>query len=532
MTSPGARHTLTVREGPQGVIRPIQDRPQTQPRLLVIDDCPENIEGLVGLLGDDCEVCFALSGEEALELIERLAAVDLILLDVGLPGLDGYEVIRRLKQLPQTREVPVMFITGRDEVESETRALELGAVDYITKPFQPEVVRARIRTHLEQSRLRERVLHAQKVESLGLLAGGIAHDFNNLLVGVIGFADLALHTLPPESETRTWIEGILEAGNTAAELCKQLVAYAGKGRFVVTPLDLNALIRDVRDLLDVSTARKADLALDLAPELPPLEGDAAQLRQILLNLVLNASEALGDQPGVIRLRTTLAEATGAVDWIDGEPPAGPAIVLEVSDEGPGIPPESRRKVFDPFYSTKRTGRGLGLAAVLGIVRGHGGAIGVDSRPGEGTTFRIVFPASDQPLPDDAGSELPVDWRGDGVALLVDDDATVRRVGRALLEQAGFEVVTAEHGREALEHYRERGAAIRVVVLDLKMPVMDGETTLHELRRLDPDVRIVLCSGYNEQDVINQFTRDGLARFVTKPYEARTLVRAIRRAIEG
>ncbi|MGE4143246.1 MAG: response regulator [Planctomycetota bacterium] len=500
-----------------------------------MDDCPDNIEGLVGLLGEDHEVCFALSGEEALDLIERLPRIDLILLDIGLPGLDGYEVLRRLRLLPQVREVPVMVITGRDEVESETRALELGAVDYITKPFQTEVARARIRTHLEQSRLRERILHSQKVESLGLLAGGIAHDFNNLLVGVIGFADLARRSLPQDAEeARSWIDGVLESGRTAAELCKQLVAYAGKGRFVVTPLDLNEQIAGLRDLLAVSTSQKADLVLELGPDLPPIEGDATQIRQVLLNLVLNASEALGPPGGAIRVRTRLEEGpdqSGPGSWTDGAPPPGPRVVLEVQDDGPGMAPEVRRKVFDPFFSTKRTGRGLGLAAVLGIVRGHGGAIGVESQPGQGTTFRVLFPTTDRGLPAADSPDPPGGWRGHGTALLVDDDETVRAVGRALLTEAGFEVLTAAHGLEALEQYRAHGARIRVVVLDLKMPVMDGETTLHELRALDPGVRIVLCSGYNEQLVINRFTRDGLAQFVTKPYDAQSLLRGVRRALE-
>ena len=373
----------------------------------------------------------------------------------------------------------------------------------------------------QRRQLETQVQQAQKLESLGVLAGGIAHDFNNLLTGVLGNAQLALYDLPPVSPVRQYVEEIEEAAKRAAELCRQMLAYSGKGRFVVQPIDLSEVVEGMGHLLEVSISKKAALRHDLADGLPAITADATQIRQIILNLITNASEALGEHSGVISV------ITGVMDcgrdyfrstYLDEELPEGRYVYIEVADTGCGMDQATCRKIFEPFFTTKFTGRGLGLAAALGIVRGHRGAIRVYSEPGEGTTFKVLFPALDQPATPHRGeTEVTEELRGTGTALLVDDEEHVRKTGRHMLEHMGFTVLTAIDGREAVRVFREHADEIDCVLLDLTMPNMDGTEAFQELRRIREDVPVILASGYNEQDATQRFTGKGLAGFVRKPY---------------
>lgn len=387
----------------------------------------------------------------------------------------------------------------------------------------------------ERKRTEERLLQAQKAESLAVLAGGIAHDFNNLLVGILGNAGLALAELPPESPVRGTVEEIQAAGQRAADLARQMLAYSGRGKFVVQPLNLNGLVEEMVHLLRASMGKGVQLALDLAPGLPAVRGDATQLRQVLMNLVLNASDAIGGGEGTVRVGTRVEAGSatllaGAV--VAPVVPAGRYVVLEVEDTGVGMDHETLGRIFDPFFTTKFTGRGLGLAAVLGIVRGHEGAIAVTSEPGRGTRFRVMLPAVEDPAASPEARSAGDGWRGSGAVLVADDEATVRGVTARALRLLGFEVVEAADGQEAVERFRESPGRFAVVLLDMTMPRLNGAEALRVIRELDPAAKVVLMSGYTEQDAAAQAGAGGFSGFLQKPYELDTLRRVVRGVLEG
>ncbi len=396
-------------------------------------------------------------------------------------------------------------------------------------------VTERKRSEIERRKLEARIRKTQKMESLGILAGGIAHDFNNLLVGILGNAGLALMEMPEESPVRTLIRQVETAAIRASELTHEMLAYSGKGRLRVEPIDLPTLVQEMAQLLRASISKKATLELEFADHLPAIEGDPTQVRQVVMNLITNASEALGEDSGVITLETGEFFADReylASTYMDDDLEPRRYVVLEVSDTGGGMDEETRSKIFDPFFTTKFTGRGLGLAAVLGIVRGHHGAIRVVSESGSGTSFKILFPPSEQAaVVPETGSEEP-DFRGSGRVLVVDDEDLVRRVAKRSLEGVGFSVLLAADGAEAVEAFRRDGAAIDAVLLDMTMPRMGGEEAYREIRRLHPDVKIILSSGFSEQDAVRRFSAEGLAGFLQKPFKPRQLVAKMRGLFAG
>jgi PAS domain S-box-containing protein len=378
--------------------------------------------------------------------------------------------------------------------------------------------------------LERQLLHTQKLESLGVLAGGIAHDFNNLLMAILGNADLALLEMSPLSPSRKNIEEIEKASRRAADLAKQMLAYSGKGRFVLEPIDAGELLSEMAHLLEVSISKNVVLKYNFADNLPAFMGDATQIRQVVMNLITNASEAIDGKSGVIAL------STGAMDCdreylertsdfqgvaIEGALTEGLFVYFEVADTGCGMDSETIARIFDPFFTTKFTGRGLGMSALQGIVRGHGGTIKIYSEKGKGTTFKVLFPVGelDGVLTDKENTVTLAQekWKGEGTILIADDEETVLAVGRRMLEHMGFDVLTAADGREAMKVFREHADQIVCVLLDLTMPHMNGVEVFREMRRFHPNVTVILCSGYNEQDAVQHFIGKGLAGFIQKPY---------------
>ncbi len=388
----------------------------------------------------------------------------------------------------------------------------------------------RVRSKEQREQLEAQIQHAQKLESLGVLAGGIAHDFNNLLTGILGNADLALLDVHPDSPACGSLREIRATAQRAADLSRQMLAYSGKGSFVIEPIDLNEVVREMASLLEVSISKRAEMSYELSDSIPMVVGDATQLRQVIMNLITNASDAVGEADGTITIASEVKycdDSYLAECYLVQDVPAGSFVSLSISDTGCGMDAETVQKIFDPFFTTKFTGRGLGLASTLGIVRGHGGAVRVSSEPGVGTTFEILLPAGDEKLPtterprQEAGTVAGV-----GTVMVVDDEETVREVAARMLEQSGLSVVKASDGLEAVAYFKDHASEVGCVLLDLTMPRMSGEETLEALREIRADVKVVFSSGYSEQEVVGRLDDESVVGFVQKPYLISKLVSTI------
>ena len=386
----------------------------------------------------------------------------------------------------------------------------------------------------EKRRIEEQLRHTQKLESLGVLAGGVAHDFNNLLTGILGNASLALEATPHHHPNYILLEEVVKASERAADLTRQLLAYAGKGRFVMRTVDLSLLVREITGLVQATIPKQVQLRSQLADGLPGIDADAGQLQQIIMNLVINGAEANPAEGGTVLVRTGLQPVDE--QYIVTMSSAGELlrpgtyVYLEVHDTGCGMDEETMARIFDPFFTTKFAGRGLGLSAVLGIVRAHKGALKVYSRPGQGTTFKVLFPASENEIaehPHAAARSLA----GSGTVLVVDDEEVIRRTAKNALERYGYSAILAENGALAIEAYRRNPGAIAMVLLDLTMPGVDGEETLRTLQGINTDVRVLLSSGYNEVEAVQRFAGKNLAGFIQKPYTATALAEKVKEVLD-
>jgi len=442
---------------------------------------------------------------------------------------------------PTQYEIEILTKEGeRVLVEVSTRIIYEDGMPHSIQGIARDITERR-RAEEERRQLEAQIQHAQKLEGLGVLAGGIAHDFNNLLVGMMGYAGLALTKLRPESPAHTYVERIEQSAQRAAELTNQLLAYSGKGTFMIRPLNLSTLAIEMGRLLSASVSKKAVLKYNCNPDLPLIQGDAAQLHQVIMNLITNASDALGDDTGVITIstRTVAADRTYlSRTFLDDDLLEGQYVCLEVSDTGCGMDTETRQKIFDPFFSTKFTGRGLGLAAVLGIVRGHKGAVKVYSEPDNGTTFKILFPAVEAASGESLEPDEPAfstdsvsGWKCSGTLLVADDEIAARQVAADVLETYGFKVIGAANGKEAADLFQEHQDEIVAVLLDLMMPVMNGQEAYELIHALKPNTPVVLSSGYTEQDVSERFSGKGPIAFIQKPYVLQDLVKKLREVLQ-
>lgn len=386
----------------------------------------------------------------------------------------------------------------------------------------------------QRKRLEAQIQHAQRLESLGVLAGGIAHDFNNLLTAIMGHASMACLFLSEQSPARASIDAVLAASKNAAQLTKQMLAYSGRGKFVISPINLSQIVEDTSRFAASLLSKKATLTFNLAREISLIQADAAQIGQVLINLMTNASEALGDRTGSIRVSTGAIWARDnefAVVGSESMLPAGHYIFLEVADTGCGMSKDTLARIFDPFFTTKFTGRGLGLAAVLGIVRGHGGTLEVETEQGRGSRFRVLFPASaapDPPVSLPAESER-TEWHAHGSVLVVDDETAVRELAAEILRRRGLTVITAVDGDDALRQFKANLDKIRAVLLDMTMPGFNGIEVFQQMAQIKSGVKVFLCSGYNMQDLDRTILPGGLAGFLRKPYLPEELIRCIRSA---
>ncbi len=389
----------------------------------------------------------------------------------------------------------------------------------------------------EQREMERQLLHSQKLESLGVLAGGVAHDFNNILLAITGNLELARLDLPEDCAARQAVDDAFLATSRAVDLTRQMLAYSGKGHFVVQDVDINRLITENLAIFKAAVAKNVSFEHELSPDLPPIKADIGQVQQIIMNLITNGSEAVGTKPGSVKITSYVANFTvGELAACRGDviPEPGQFVVLQVSDTGTGMDTTTLARIFEPFFSTKFTGRGLGMAAVLGILRGHKGGVLIDSRPGEGTRVRILFPAvaPDHPAPETqtASRHVGAARKLHGRILLADDEEEVRHVCTKLLERIGLEVHAVADGVEAVLAVEAQPFGFDLALLDLTMPNMDGLSTLAYLSKHYPKLPVILTSGYTREDVASSGGADTCAGFVQKPFRLEALQAELTRVL--
>jgi CheY-like chemotaxis protein len=549
----------------------------TSSNILIVDDTLHNLHLLSQMLTEEGYLVRGVSnGQMALTAVAA-ELPDLILLDIDMPDMDGYEVCRRLKTADHSRDIPVVFISALGDMLDKLNAFSVGGVDYIAKPFHLPEVLARVQTHLtlhhlrrqledknklllievderrraeaalqelneeledrvaertdellqanvklqaemrERQRTEEAMRHAQKLEHLGVLAGGIAHDFNNMLSAMMAESSLALLKTAVIAPAYPHIENSILAAERATSLTRQLLAYAGKEYFERVSLDLNVILQDNLSLLKATIPKNVNLQSDLAPNLAPIMADAGQIQQLIMNLIINAAESYDGQEGTVLVQTTLCSVN--------QPTTEKRLLcLSVTDHGKGMDEAILTAIFDPFFSTKTSGRGLGLAAVQGIVHEHQGTIEVSSQPGQGTTFKVSFPIIE---PDeDLSPTSPAAPDHFGTILLVDDEPTIRAALTEILELSGFTVAVAQNGQEALTLFEQQQAQISLIIMDMAMPVMMGHEALGQIRQKQPTMPVILLSGYGEQEAIADQQLMAWTKFLRKPFSSEKLIATI------
>ena len=384
-----------------------------------------------------------------------------------------------------------------------------------------------------QSRSREAELEGQRLESLGLLAGGVAHDFNNLLMAVLGQASVAKLRLAGGHPALTNLRRIETSAQRAADLARQLLDFSGKGRFHLRNLDVNDVLEEILGLLQTTLQRRVRVELALTRTDAPVLADASQLQQVFMNLLLNAADAMGEQGGTIRVSSGVVHMDeGALLSLAGDPDSaeGAYLVVAIEDDGPGMDDQTLDRIFDPFFTTKDTGRGLGLSVALGVVRGHGGRIGVTSVLGEGTSFRVYLPVVDGGFDEETVPPQLLREHTGARILVIDDQQEVREVLEAMLRHGGHEVILASSGREGLAVVDEQD--VDLVLLDLTMPEMGGEVVFAELMKRRPELPVLLMSGFSEQDVMGRLVGQGRAGFLQKPFQVGPLLETVSRFLGG
>ena len=378
-------------------------------------------------------------------------------------------------------------------------------------------------------RSQEELAARQKLESLGVLASGIAHDFNNLLGGVLAQAELGLLQLGAGSNPEHELMAIRDGSLRGSEIVRQLMIYAGKETSNLEPVDISQIVREMLELLKVSISKHAVLEADLEKDLAPVRANAAQVRQIVMNLVTNASEAIGDRAGVIRMITRNRTQMGEGSAISGKVPASDSIILEVSDSGCGMSPETQAKVFDPFFTTRPEGHGLGLAVVNGNVRSIGGSIHVTSEKGKGTTFQIILPcAAGTIATNDAAPDIEQLTRPskDTTVLVVEDETSLRKAVTTMLQKMRFEVFETADGNSAIEFLRMNGSSIDAILLDMTIPGAASAEVVAEAVKVRPEIRVILTSAYSQETLTGAMCAPQVRSFIRKPFHIRDLVKAL------
>jgi two-component system cell cycle sensor histidine kinase/response regulator CckA len=473
----------------------------------------------------------------------------LLITDEALRGDGIGPLLDVLNMQPPWSDVPLILLTNSDNATRTKKLIDqnwarrrnvivvdrpvrrVALTTAVRAALQDRTHQYQIRDHLEaEKRKDDQLRQSQRLESIGILAGGVAHDFNNLLTGILGNASLILNDIPTGHPARDRAQAVCDAAQRAADLTRQLLAYSGKGQFIVEPIDLSSLVRDMSQLIGLSIPKGVFLQLDLNEALPAIEADSSQIQQVIMNLVINGAEAIGThKQGTVLVHTAVQNIDSEYierTFTPGEIEPGRYVFLEVQDTGCGMDQSTVARIFDPFFTTKFTGRGLGLAAVLGIVRGHRGALRVYSTPGQGTTFKVLFPATEKVSAKPPSAIESAGQRGSGTILVVDDEDVVRKLAKNALERAGYTVLLAESGEAAIDLFNAADEQVSLVLLDMTMPGLNGYETFLQLKRVRPTVKVLLSSGYNELETTRRFSGQGLAGFIQKPYTAGTLSKTV------
>jgi PAS domain S-box-containing protein len=512
---------ITPRREAERVLREAEERMRLAPEIAMVGTwtndfqagqflCSRELEGIFGLPPG----AFAGTEEAFLDLIHPsdCAAVQ--------------EAFARCKQNQAPFETEFRYCNGSEE----TRWMLIRGRGYADEAGRPSRLVGIAIDVTVQKRNEEKLRHTQRLETLGLLAGGIAHDFNNLLLVMMGNANLASRLLPDHHPARAPLEEIELASSKAANLTRQMLAYSGKNPVAVQPLQIATVIRDIERLIRSLIPKSVELRMELASDLPLIEADPGQMQQVIMNLVINASEAIPEgRPGTVWVRASSRLLTKAL--ADGLPPGGNCVVIEVEDDGIGMDEATQAKIFEPFFTTKFLGRGLGLAAVLGIVRAHKGALRVESTPGKGTRFQVLIaaePTGSKILP--ASRASVQDLHGNGLIIVADDEEPVRRLAGNILESHGYTVLLAKDGYTAVEHVRRCPHSPALVLLDLSMPGMSVQRTIEQFRFLRPELPILLSSGCDEGGVLAKFNNRRLFGFIHKPYTPSQLCEQVKAAL--
>jgi PAS domain S-box-containing protein len=445
------------------------------------------------------------------------AAIDRAFVDRGPLDVEYRVQLHGETQWLRVRTQPVL------DADGHTILGHVGSVLNTTTERVAEQERQRLQAQLQQMR---------QLEMLGVLAGGVAHDFNNLLVGILANASLARQQMHDEGRSSVVLDDIVHAAHRASELTRQLLVYAGQARVERAPVCIASLVKELPTLLGARVPRGVTLLVDVQAE-PGVHGDATQLRQVVLNLVTNAVDAIGTGEGQVHITVSQRQVdadTLSRCFLGSGRSAGDYAVVTVQDTGCGMPPDVRERMFDPFFSTKAAGRGLGLAATLGILNSHNGAIDVTSTAGGGTTMRVYVPVSNAPRVTEPPATVAPSFTGSGTVLVVDDEHAARRATCRILERAGFDIVQAQHGAEALELLDAAAEPPVCIVLDLSMPIMDGDECLRTLAARGSTIPVLMVSGYAAEDVVAHHVSMGSATFLQKPFTSDELMRAVQHTL--
>jgi len=540
-----------------------------KPVILAVDDDANNLAVIRDCLaGYNYTVLVAEDGESAVSRADY-ALPDLILLDIMMPGIDGYETCRRLKMQESTREIPVIFMSALAESGHKVRGLEAGAVDYVTKPFQQEELLARVGVHLnirelnrrlkeanellearveartidlaaanrelkeeiaERQAAQEQLRQSQKMEAIGTLAGGVAHDFNNILTAIMGFGSILRVKLEGEAKLSHYANNILIAAGKGAKLTHNLLAFSRKQIIETKPEEVNEIVRTIDEILRRVIGEDIELRCSFSPEELVFMGDSGQIEQVLMNLAVNARDAM-PTGGVLSISTERVELTEELPDAPLKP--GSYARITVSDAGCGIGDDIRQRIFEPFFTTKDVGKGtgLGLSIVYGIVRQHGGGVTVQSAVGKGTSVRIHLPLVECRMHREIAPVVQV-VGGTDTILLAEDDDGVRSFMVQALEEFGYHVIEALNGEDALAKYRANSDRIRLMILDVVMPRMNGREVFDEVRKEGGEVRVLFCSGYTDE-IIEQkgIVEEERVGFLSKPVTIQVLLAKVRETLD-